>query len=140
MINEFTTIVFRLQRNSWLWLSSIIIIDICARKPGQRKRVRNAKTYSSKKSKLNDCCILLKLVKFWAYHSLQCDHIWLHLLKDLNLNFYDHIWNLCRLPGMTCCPLLTNGGGGEEGFWAGYIFILFYLEYRNILVVVTMSF
>jgi hypothetical protein len=28
------------------------------------------------------------------------DHIWLHLLKDLNLNFYDHIWNLFRLPGM----------------------------------------
>jgi hypothetical protein len=27
----------------------------CARKPGQRKRVRNAKTFSAKKSKLNDC-------------------------------------------------------------------------------------
>ena len=27
----------------------------CARKPRQRKCVRNAKTYSSKKSKLNDC-------------------------------------------------------------------------------------
>jgi hypothetical protein len=27
----------------------------CARKPGQRKRVKNAKTFSSKKSKLNDC-------------------------------------------------------------------------------------
>jgi hypothetical protein len=37
------------------------------------------------------------------------DHIWLHLLKDLNLNCYDHIWNLFRLSGMTCCPLLTNG-------------------------------
>jgi hypothetical protein len=30
-------------------------------------------------------------------HCVQYDHIWLHLLKDLNLNFYDHIWNLFRL-------------------------------------------
>ena len=59
------------------------------------------------------------------------DHIWLHLLKDLNLNFYGHIWNLFRLPCMTCCPLLTNGKV-EVGFWAGYICILFYLEHRNI--------
>ena len=48
-------------------------------------------------------------------HCVQYDHIWLHLLKDLNLNFYDHIWNLFRLPGMTCCPLLTNGGVGGGG-------------------------
>jgi hypothetical protein len=34
-------------------------------------------------------------------HCVQYDHIWLHLLQDLNLNFYDHIWNFFRLPGMT---------------------------------------
>ena len=49
--------------------------------------------------------ISIKIIQICMHY----DHIWLHLLKDLNLNFYDHIWNLFRLPGMTCCPLLTNG-------------------------------
>jgi hypothetical protein len=127
-VNQFRQ-VFRLQSwfnfEIWLMDSQLLFFHVtstngtittpqtnnCARKPGQRKHVRNAKTFSSKKSKLNDCWILLKLVKFCAYH--------------------DHIWNLFRLPGMTCCPLLTDGEV-EIGFWAGYIFILFYLEHRNI--------
>jgi hypothetical protein len=49
--------------------------------------------------------ISIKIIQMCMYY----DHIWLHLLKDLNLNWYDHIWNLFSLPGMTCCPLLTNG-------------------------------
>ena len=57
--------------------------------------------------------ISIKIIQI-CMHCVQYDHIWLHLLQDLNLNFYDHIWNFFRLPGMTCCPLLTNGEVEED--------------------------
>jgi hypothetical protein len=45
--------------------------------------------------------ISIKIIQI-GMHCVQYDHIWLHLLKDLNLNFYDHIWNLSHLPIMIC--------------------------------------
>ena len=49
--------------------------------------------------------ISIKIIQIYMHY----DRIWLHLLKDLNLNCYDNIWNLFRLPGMTCCSCSPTG-------------------------------